>query len=191
MTPTARLVFLAIWLTGLAVSGGGFGCGSVADLPFLWDLVAGSVAADPNECAVPIDEEELVAEVIRLVNQERISRGLNPVEVHPLLKQAAGSYACTMISDGYFGHYHPTTGEGPGDRATAVGYQYRAVGENLAAGQRTPAEVMEDWMNSTAGHRENILNPMWIHIGVAVRKGGPYGTYWVLEFGAPWRSLVP
>jgi len=178
--------FAVLLLVGLTVSFGGAGCGSGQDLPLFGNLIAGTVSADANVCLVPDDEEELVAEVVRLVNEERVSRGLNAVTVHPLLTKAAGDYACTMISDGYFGHYHPVTGQGPGERAAAVGYAYRAVGENLAAGQRTAAQVVQDWMNSTQGHRENILNPMWVHIGVAVRRGGSYGIYWVQEFGVTW-----
>lgn len=55
------------------------------------------------------------------------------------------------------------------------------VGENIAAGQQTPAEVMNAWMNSQ-GHRENIMNSSFGQIGVGVVKGGSYGIYWVQMF---------
>jgi uncharacterized protein YkwD len=152
--------------------------------------VAGAVSGQADSCTVPDDSDELAAEIIRLVNQERTGRGLDPVSHNPQLADAADDYGCTMIRDGYFGHYHPVTGEGPGERTAAAGYRYRAVGENLAAGQRTPAEVVDDWMNSTEGHRENILNPMWSDVGVGVRTGGEYGIYWVLEFGLPWPAIA-
>ncbi len=163
------------------------GCGTGQEFPFT--PVAGYATPDQEGCYVPDNEAELVEEVIRLVNEERAKHGLGPVTTNTTLASVAGGYACTMIAEEFFAHYHPDTGEGPGERATQAGYSYRAVGENLAAGQKTPSEVMRDWMNSTQGHRENILNPMWTHIGVAVRTGGPYGIYWVQEFGAPWANL--
>lgn len=178
-----RVVF-TLTVAFLAVAAG---CGTGQEFPFT--PVAGYATPDDEQCFVPENEAELIEEVIRLVNEERAKHGLDPVTANTTLQAAAGQYACTMIVDEFFAHYHPETGEGPGERATAAGYSYRAVGENLAAGQKTPSEAMRDWMNSTLGHRENILNPMWSHIGVAVRTGGPYGIYWVQEFGAPWANL--
>jgi len=162
------------------------GCGAFEVLPLSANPIAGVITPEDKSCGTPDNSEALVAELIRLVNEERAAHGLDPVSPHPILTTVAGDYACTMIEDGYFGHYHPETSGGPGARAQEAGYQYRAVGENLGAGQRTPAEVMKDWMDSTVGHRENILNPMWVHVGIAVRTGGRYGTYWVQEFGVPW-----
>ena len=66
----------------------------------------------------------------------------------------------------------------------AAKYRYYAVGENLAAGPATAAEVVKEWMES-ASHREIILDPSWKEIGVAVRSGGKHGIYWVQEFGDP------
>ena len=45
------------------------------------------------------------------------------------------------------------------------GISYTSAGENIAQGQRTPEEVVQAWMNS-AGHRANILNNGFTHIGV-------------------------
>ncbi len=185
--PTTIVTVLGAIIAGLA----GLGCGATEGVPVLDTPVAGYVSPASGACQTPQNDEEMVGEIVRLVNEVRTGEGLDPVTVDPLLATMAGDYACTMIHDEYFGHYHPDTGEGPGQRATDVGYSYRAVGENLAAGQKTPDEVMRDWMNSTEGHRENILNPMWVHIGVGIRTGGPYGVYWVQEFGAPWRSILP
>ncbi|BDG35019.1 CAP domain-containing protein [Saccharococcus caldoxylosilyticus] len=51
------------------------------------------------------------------------------------------------------------------------GIRYCTAGENIAAGQRTPQEVVNAWMNSP-GHRANILNKNFTHIGVGYAKGG-------------------
>jgi len=62
-----------------------------------------------------------------------------------------------------------------------LGVGYSASGENIAAGQKTPQAVMESWMNSS-GHKANILNPDFTHIGVGYAEGGNYGTNWVQLF---------
>lgn len=46
-----------------------------------------------------------------------------------------------------------------------AGINYRAAGENIAMGYRSPEAVVEGWMNSP-GHRANILNGDFTHIGV-------------------------
>jgi uncharacterized protein YkwD len=58
------------------------------------------------------------------------------------------------------------------------------MGENIAAGQRTPAAVMDAWMKSP-GHRANILNCGFrvIGMGVATVTGSPFGIYWTQNFG--------
>ena len=61
------------------------------------------------------------------------------------------------------------------------GVHYSAAGENIAAGQRSPEEVMNSWMNSS-GHRANILNKNFDTIGIGFVEGGKYGTYWTQLF---------
>lgn len=60
---------------------------------------------------------------------------------------------------------------------------YTVVAENIARGQSTPAEVVDAWMSSTKGHRENILNPDYKNLAVAFSTNNDrYKTYWVQEF---------
>ena len=61
------------------------------------------------------------------------------------------------------------------------GITYRYAGEYIAAGQRTPPETMDGWMNSP-GHKANILKPEFTHIGVGYLTGGEYRTYWTQMF---------
>jgi uncharacterized protein YkwD len=137
-------------------------------------------------CLTPANSDEIVAEVLELVNEERTNRGLDPLTTDPLLNQIAEAYACEMIEEGFFAHENPNEpGVGPGQRAIDAGYIFLAIGENLAGGQTSPVQVMREWMASTQGHRENILSPQWAEIGIAVRTGGEYGVYWVQEFGNP------
>jgi uncharacterized protein YkwD len=66
----------------------------------------------------------------------------------------------------------------------SFGIQFSYAGENIAAGQRTPQEVVNSWMNSP-GHRANILNRNYTKIGVGYASGGEYGTYWTQMFIRP------
>lgn len=80
-----------------------------------------------------------------------------------------------MYDNNYFSHNSPTYGS-PFDMMKQFGISYRAAGENIASGQSSPAQVMNDWMNSP-GHRANILNSSFSKIGVAY-----YNGEWVQEF---------
>ncbi len=136
------------------------------------------------DCEEPDNAAYLRAEVLRLVNLERTRAGLDALSQDDTLERQATVYACEMIQYDFFAHDNPVTGTSLSDRAEQFNYEYWIVGENLAAGQTTPAKVVSDWMNSP-GHRENILNPAFTELGVGVRTGGSYGTYWVQEFGRP------
>lgn len=58
------------------------------------------------------------------------------------------------------------------------GVDYRTAGENIAKGQRTPQQVVNAWMNSE-GHRANILNGNFTHIGVGYVE---QGNHWTQQF---------
>ncbi|MEU0027302.1 CAP domain-containing protein [Streptomyces sp. NPDC006335] len=121
-------------------------------------------------------------EVVDLTNRERARAGLPALAVDPLLARAAQAYSTDMAARAFYSHTSPE-GTQPWDRAAAAGSTRRSIGENIACGQRSPAEVVEGWMNSP-GHRANILRPGFTHIGIGFAGGGPAGTYWTQLFGA-------
>ena len=149
--------------------------------------VADDLTADFPDCAEPVEADSWRAEILRLVNQERQSRGLDPVVWNQTLEDEATEYACEMIQYDFFAHVNRATGSTLTTRAADSGYDFWIIGENLAGGQRSPAEAINDWMNSPC-HRENILNPAFTELGVGVRSGGDYGFYWVQEFGRPFST---
>ena len=58
------------------------------------------------------------------------------------------------------------------------------MGENLLVGPAMSGGAAEDlWMNSP-GHRANILNPSFNHIGVAATQDSSGRWWYVAEFGA-------
>jgi uncharacterized protein YkwD len=160
------------------------GCFSTAP-PAAASEVAGYSAAAPR-CILEEDADQLADQVLQLVNLERAAaeQELAPVVVSPSLSKIASDYACRMIELNFFGHMNPITGHGPGERAVAGKYSYYSVGENLAAGATTAAEVMKLWMDSPP-HRAIILDPKWREVGIAVRVGSDDSVYWVQEFGDP------
>ncbi|MEU6673524.1 CAP domain-containing protein [Streptomyces sp. NPDC046925] len=119
--------------------------------------------------------------VLRLTNAERTAAGLGPLSPDPLLTVAAQNHSADMIARAFYAHTSPDGGQ-PWDRASAAGSTHRSIGENIACGQRTPAEVVDGWMNSP-GHRANILKPSFTHLGVGFAGGGSAGTYWTQLFG--------
>ncbi|MGW4735275.1 CAP domain-containing protein [Streptomyces shenzhenensis] len=134
--------------------------------------------------ARPLTPEELArsrADVVELTNRERGRARLAPLAVDPLLTAAAQAHSADMVARDFYSHTSPE-GSQPWDRAAAAGSRRRTIGENIACGQRSAAEVVEGWMNSP-GHRANILKPDFTHIGVGFVGGGRTGTYWTQLFG--------
>jgi uncharacterized YkwD family protein len=125
--------------------------------------------------AAPSSAPKYSNEVLALVNQQRANAGLQPVAFDSNLSAMAMDKAKDMYNLNYFDHNSPTYGS-PFDMMKAYGISFRYAGENIAKGQQSPSQVMNDWMNS-AGHRANILNSNYSKIGLAY-----YNGEWVQEF---------
>lgn len=119
-------------------------------------------------------------QVLTLVNTERAKRRLAGLDMDWELQRVARMKSKDMAEKNYFSHQSPTYGS-PFDMMKHFGIDYTSAGENIASGQKTPEAVMQSWMNSQ-GHRENILNPEFTHIGVGFYRGGNYGTMWTQQF---------
>ena len=113
-------------------------------------------------------------EVVRLVNAQRAQNGLKPLAENWELSRVARYKSADMASRRYFSHESPTYGS-PYQMMRNFGISFRSAGENIAYGQRTPAAVVGAWMNSS-GHRANILNSSYTHIGVGYHEAGNYWT---------------
>ncbi|MFE4061035.1 CAP domain-containing protein [Streptomyces sp. NPDC059096] len=159
--------------------------------PDLTDAGIGS-ATDPGSgetywtalWARPFTERGLAAtaaEVLSLTNAERAAAGLAPLAGDPRLTAAAQAFSTDMADRAFYSHTSPE-GLQPWDRAAAAGSGHRGIGENIACGQRSPREVVQGWMDSP-GHRANILDQGFTHLGVGFADGGPAGTYWTQLFG--------
>lgn len=119
-------------------------------------------------------------EVVRLVNVERTKRGLSELTFNSELSNVATIKSQDMINKNYFSHTSPTYGS-PFDMMKQFNISYKSAGENIAMGQKTPAEVVTAWMNSQ-GHRENILSTKFTEIGVGVAQNSNGTLYWTQMF---------
>ena len=117
------------------------------------------------------------AEVVHLVNQRRAEHGLKPLIQDWQLSRVARYKSQDMKDLGYFSHTSPTYGS-PFQMMKSFGISYRTAGENIAKGYASPEAVVNAWMNSP-GHRANILNSTYTHIGVGYV---PSGNYWTQMF---------
>jgi len=112
--------------------------------------------------------------VVELTNAERAKYGIAALQLDENLSKVARTKSSDMKAKGYFDHNSPTYGS-PFDMMKQFGISYRSAGENIAMGQRSPEEVVNAWMNSE-GHRKNILNASFTHIGVGYVADGNYWT---------------
>lgn len=124
------------------------------------------------------------AEVFRIVNEIRVSYGLKPYKWDTNAYKAAKA-RCSEIEQ-KFSHLRPDGSNFKtiyGYSDDELWYKFCAVGENLGSGQPTAQRVVDSWMASTKGHRENILNPDFENLAVAFGTyNDAYKYYWVQEF---------
>ncbi|CAF0823719.1 unnamed protein product [Rotaria sp. Silwood1] len=97
------------------------------------------------------------------------------------LGNAATNHAKSMLYYNYFSH---TGRDGSSfvDRIAAAGYSRNCAGGENIAGNQTPEKTVNAWIDSP-GHCANLMNKGFKAIGVGYAQGGPYGAYWVQNFG--------
>ncbi|QQA44361.1 CAP domain-containing protein [Pelagovum pacificum] len=118
------------------------------------------------------------SDVRRTLNSIRASAGLPPMTEDRRLSRAAARHAAYMARSDTRTHIGPRGGSFA-QRASAAGYCYSVLAENIAWGIPDDSTVLDGWMNS-AGHRRNMLHPDVTHYGIAGVDG-----YWVLDVAAP------
>lgn len=127
--------------------------------------------------------------LISMTNSARGNNGLGTLSTNSQLTSAAYAKAQDMLANQYFAHTSPS-GKTPWDFIKGAGYNYSYAGENLAIGYSSANELFNAWMAS-ATHRQNILNPNFREIGIAVVSGTYQGAETIVvaqEFGTPYES---
>lgn len=119
-------------------------------------------------------------EVVALINEIRVSKGLNILTQDPALSQLAIIKAQDMIKRSYFDHTSPFYGD-PWDMAMLFDYEYVSFGENLARNFKTPKQTVDAWLASQT-HRENLLNAHYTTTGIGVKQAKDGNLYIVNLF---------
>lgn len=137
-------------------------------------------AADKNAGATNMNKaNDSELKMLELVNKERLEAGISPLEMDLELVRIARLKSADMIENDYFDHTSPKYGD-PFTMMQSFGVKYKAAGENLA-GDQTVEKAHQALMNSP-GHRKNILNPDYTHIGIGIVEGGQYGSIFTQLF---------
>ncbi len=146
---------------------------------FVEDLM-GSEFDTPAGESMTDGERLLALEVLALVNDERAQRETAPLIWDDLAADVAYDHCVDMRLRGFYAHDDPD-GVTPCERMQAAGVDMAyCAGENIAMLNKTPADVMQAWMQSD-GHRAAILSPNVTHIGIGVHTGSG-GPWWTQEF---------
>jgi uncharacterized protein YkwD len=150
------------------------------------------VLAAPIELPALADRRAVAERVLVLVNEARSHArrcgpqsfdAAPPLRANPRLEDAAARHAQDMAEHDYLDHVS-RDGSTFAQRVTRAGYRWQDVGENIAAGQYTPQDVVAAWIASP-GHCANLMNPVFVDMGVAFAvnmKSEPV-VYWAQEFG--------
>ena len=109
--------------------------------------------------------------LVEAMNHKRAAAGLPPLRMSEKLCAAADDRMHDMFAKHYFEHVSPD-GIDPFTWAEKRGYDYRAIGENLAVGYRRASDVVDGWMHSE-GHRENVLGRTYEEIGISIDNSAP------------------
>ena len=134
----------------------------------------------PAPAVAPVSDVQEA--VVQSVNHHRGVAGRATLNIDSRLTAAAQGHSDDMARRQTMSHVGSGGTDG-GQRISSAGYGWSTWGENVAAGQATPADVMSAWMASS-GHRANILNGGVSHIGVAATKGANGVMYWTMVIAA-------
>jgi len=142
----------------------------------------------------PMPRQDFEWEVLELTNARRAKGAMcasdafgpaGPLEMDEVVRLAARLHSQDMGQQNYFEHVS-LDGRTFDQRMSMAGFDGPTPwGENIAAGQPTPADVVEGWMNSP-GHCRNIMSPEYrvLGVGYAFVEGSDFGHYWTQNFAA-------
>ena len=124
--------------------------------------------------------------VALLTNELRAQRNAALLNSNSKLTMAAAAKAMDMVQKSYFSHSSPS-GETVSDFVRKTGYRYMVVGENLAIGYATAAELVAAWQKSPT-HMANLVDKDYLDLGVSLEAGeykGQISVFAVQHFAEP------
>jgi uncharacterized protein YkwD len=146
------------------------------------DLKPAAESKKENAFRMTDDEKQL----LEMTNAERAKKDLPPLKANPTLFKVARLHSANMAKQGQMTHF--LDGKSPAQRATAGGYDWSRVAENVANSDGAPLkDIMEGWMNSKI-HRENILRTGLEEIGLGIARNDKGEVYYTQLFATPRRK---
>lgn len=118
-------------------------------------------------------EPQFRKNLLELHNKEREGWGYKPLQMDKRLCDYAQKHAEKMAKENSL--YHSSMSDI--QKVNDSGY----VGENIAWGQKTEADVVSAWMWSP-GHRWNILGSSYKKVGFGMKKDEDGRNYWCVVF---------
>lgn len=103
---------------------------------------------------------------------------VKPLKWNAALEKAAMRHAKDMSDNRRFEHTG-SDGSTVANRVSDTGYNWSAVGENIAYGYKSIEKVISGWQKSE-GHCRNIMKATYVEMGVA-----RIGNYWAQTFAKP------
>jgi len=155
---------------------------------------AAAVAAVPVSASATGHYNPETLRLIELVNSVRSRHGVSPLSAEARLMEAAQSHAddlawqasrATLATYGH-GPHRGSDGSLPADRVRRAGYNYRIVGENVAAGRQVPEFTVADWIESE-GHFRTMTDRRVRQAGAGFSynaRDPQFQYYWVLVVAA-------
>ncbi|NWG37832.1 CAP domain-containing protein [Nitrososphaera sp.] len=166
--------------------------------PFAWAAIAAVVAIlgvyavylyqNPYVLNPPTTDQIALA-IHERVNEEREKAGRPVLVWDPTLATVAQGWSDEMATRNIFQHHDPNTQWAHEHRYAKAGYYCEASAENLfwhgetgpISSERLAKEVVQGWMESTEGHKENILFP-FAREGIGVAFNDERGYYVTQNF---------
>ena len=138
--------------------------------------------------------EDIRVRVLDLINTARAEArscgteffaATSPLAWNTQLLAAARTHSEDMAQHNFFSHTG-SDGSNVGDRATAAGFTWQRIGENIAAGQTSAESAVNGWIDSP-GHCRNLMNPNFTQVSVACveNSDSDYNRYWTNVLGTP------
>ena len=146
--------------------------------------------SSPPICELSAIDQSMLEAVNAARAQARLC-GLNSMPSVPAvawnctLASVSVGHSSDMASNNFFSHTG-SNGLSMVNRIENANYEYRSIGENIAAGQATVESVMSGWLESP-GHCENIMSANYTELGAgrSINDNSQYRIYWTQNFGRP------
>ena len=126
------------------------------------------------------EQPSLAAQSIIAVNVKRTNANITALLADPALNRIASARAEDLAKLGELSHTTPTYGTAE-EMLDKFEYKWTAFGENMGAGYTNALEITNDWYNSPS-HKENLMSPVFTHMGAGTASDKDGKIYWVTLF---------